>query len=176
MQLTKSPPRLLSDLIELAIDDARKLDRKRYKPTFETWHEPQWHLKDKTCLVCLAGAVIASTLECATTTQVRIAPAADRRLGAFSFILTSRNEEQETSGPLARKNWENTLWALDAVRNGHWNEAVRKLNGMYPNKANQERLDTLHRPDQIMFNSWESFDKHLSSLAERAERLRSWGF
>ena len=64
MNLTTPPPAKLSDLIELAIADTRKLDRHDYTPTWMTWHRP--NPADDKCMICLAGAVIAGTLGCAT--------------------------------------------------------------------------------------------------------------
>ena len=68
LNLTIQPPDKLSDLIELAISDACKLDHNAYMPNFNTWHLPGPN-KEK-CMVCLAGAVIAGTLGCSTETWI----------------------------------------------------------------------------------------------------------
>ena len=51
------PPRLLSELLTLAIDDMRRLDTDTYEFNHGAWHRP-----DGLCGVCLAGAVMAGTL------------------------------------------------------------------------------------------------------------------
>ena len=52
-------PELLSDLIELAVADVRRLDRDIYDPEYDSWHETE----RLGCEVCFAGAVMAGTLE-----------------------------------------------------------------------------------------------------------------
>ena len=55
---TQLPDRL-SDLIELAVADAQRLDRNTYDPEYDSWHE----MERLGCDVCFAGAVMAGTLE-----------------------------------------------------------------------------------------------------------------
>lgn len=58
--MTKLPEKL-SDLIELALRDLRKVEKdERYRVNMYSWHEPTLSGK---CLVCFAGAVMAGTLE-----------------------------------------------------------------------------------------------------------------
>ena len=52
------PPSRLSDLIEMAIQDARSLDRSAYEPNAREWHLPT----NGICMVCLTGAMIAQTM------------------------------------------------------------------------------------------------------------------
>lgn len=56
----KTLPDKPSDLIELALSDLEKVEKNpRYEINMSTWHTPD---RGK-CSVCLAGAVIAGTLE-----------------------------------------------------------------------------------------------------------------
>ena len=71
MNLTTPPPAKLSDLLELAIADARRLDHALYTPMWMTWHRPR--PLDGKCMVCIAGAVIAGTLGCPAGTSIDIA-------------------------------------------------------------------------------------------------------
>ena len=52
-------PSTMADLLECAINDARKLNRSSYTP-----HHGQWHLSGYNipCEICLAGSLIAGTL------------------------------------------------------------------------------------------------------------------
>ena len=62
---TNTLPNKLSALIEVAIQDARKLDRIRYSPNHLHYHSPQESWKSPVipcCEVCDAGAVMAGTL------------------------------------------------------------------------------------------------------------------
>jgi len=55
-------PRKPSDLLALALDNLRKVERsKKYKVCMGAWHSPGTYYADP-CAVCLAGAVMAKTL------------------------------------------------------------------------------------------------------------------
>lgn len=66
---TTPPPGKLSDLIDLAVADARRLDRTTYTPDSSVWHEPA---DDDCCMICLAGSVIAETLKCPRDQKVEL--------------------------------------------------------------------------------------------------------
>ncbi len=68
MDLTTPPPEKLSEPIELAIADARRIERGDYWPVAGAWHDPG--PRDR-CIICLAGAVIAATLGCPKTRRSR---------------------------------------------------------------------------------------------------------
>ena len=55
---TQLPDRL-SDLVELAVADAQRLDRDIYDPEYDSWRE----MERLGCEVCFAGTVMAGTLE-----------------------------------------------------------------------------------------------------------------
>ena len=65
MQLTEITK--MSELLELAINDCKKLELSTYYPNHDVWHTHARNLvnedSDKGCHVCLAGAVIAKTLK-----------------------------------------------------------------------------------------------------------------
>ncbi len=155
MNLTTPPPGKLSDLIELAIADARKLDRNHYTPMWWTWHRPS--NKDGKCMVCLAGAVIAGTLRCATETSVDIAT--HGRNGPESATITD-------------VAWRRALWALDSAREGDWLDAFQVLHHAYPKGELYDMLEALPEPAHTEFNDWNTLDGHLESLATRVRQLR----
>ena len=158
MDLTTPPPEKLSDLIELAIADARKLDRARYRPMWSTWHQPQ-PLGGK-CMICLAGAVIAGTLGYAPETTVGIA-------------------SEDTANPrwvtITHKKWRQALCALDWARVGNWESAYRALHGTDPDGKTHDTLAWLETPVESAFSNWEDLDTHLKSLNMRANQLRQAG-
>ena len=63
------PPEGPSELIDLAVADARQLDRTRYTPNPYVWHRPA---DDGACMICVAGSVIAGTLKCPTDKDVEV--------------------------------------------------------------------------------------------------------
>lgn len=155
MNLTTPPPPNLSDLLDLAIGDARNLDRARYKPIWMTWHRPS--PLDGKCMVCLAGAVIAGTLGCSTRTSIDIA--------------TSESADAQST-TITDKRWRRALWALDSAREGHWLEAFKALHGAYPNDELYEAVEAVPTPANTEFHDWSQLDTHLDSLAACASRLR----
>lgn len=85
---SKLPPTKLSDLIQLALDDIDAIEKDpRYVVDMNWWHMPM----DVACHVCLAGAVMARSLEVP--------------IDACSY-------------PHYHKGWWAALKALDAVRQG----------------------------------------------------------
>lgn len=158
MNLTTPPPERLSDLIELAIADARRLDHARYTPMWTSWHRPR--PLDGKCMVCLAGAVIAGTLGCETETNIDIA--------------TSDFAEPEST-TITDKRWRRALWALDSAREGNWHAAFENLRGSYPADELRDALNALPKPSHGEFNGWKHFDTHLASLADCASKLREIG-
>ena len=155
MDLTTPPPTKLSDLLELAIADARKLDHDRYTPMWMTWHRPRQ--RDGKCMVCLAGAVIAGTLDCSTEKSIDIA--------------TSDNADPQST-TITDKRWRRALWALDSAREGNWLKALTALHGTCPDCLMQEKLAKIPTPDKTEFHTWNELDAHLVSLAVCAGQLR----
>ena len=94
-------PDKLSELIELAVNDARKLDRNKYVPYFGEYHEVDLIAEPKICYICDAGAVIAGTLQ------------ADPHVHVAAYDYTP--------------NVGNKLKALDLARTGHYRQALAYL-------------------------------------------------
>ncbi len=157
MNLTPPPPGKLSDLIELAIADARKLDRTRYTPMWMTWHRPR---TDGKCMVCLAGSIVAGTLGCPTDVTIEIATS------------ESADPESET---ISDEAWRRALWALDSARDGDWTAAFRALHRAYPDNEVYDALRAVPVPAHTEFNDWNTLGEHLESLASRARQLRELG-
>ena len=164
MNLSTPPPEKLSDLIDLAIADARRLDQSRYAPTWHKWHQPD--PGDGKCMVCLAGTVIAGTLGCTRDTHI---------------VITTSDMTKPGSTVIADKQWRNALWALDSAREGDWNSACRALlacrvlHGIHADDTLAEALDELPPPQRSEFESWKELAIHLDSLAGRANDLRKLG-
>jgi len=158
MNLTTPPPAKLSDLLDLAIADARRLDRDRYTPTAITWHRPD-PLENK-CMVCLAGSVIAGTLGCEIKASIE--------------IVTSDNDEPQSTA-ITDKRWRHALWALDAARGGDWLDAFKALHGCYPEGELYDAVEAVPTPEEPEFHDWKQLDAHLVSLGSCASELRELG-
>ena len=158
MNLTTPPPGRLSDLLELAIADARRLDRACYTPMWMTWHRPR--RSDGRCMVCLAGAVVAGTLGCPIETSIEIA--------------TSDSADPQST-TITDEKWRRALWALDSAREGDWLDAFRALYDTHPEGELYDAVEAIPAPDHIEFNDWDKLDTHLESLAGCAEQLRKLG-
>ena len=167
---TEAPPGKLSDLIELAVTDARKLDRKRYLPWFNDWHAnrgPAWETvaggpEDGWCRVCLCGGVLAG------------------RLGAShnrTFVLHDYGDTIEISDgkrKLGENGWGPALAAVDAAREGNWLQAANILEI----EMSRDTVDSVLEIEPAChreFEGWEAFDLHCDSMLERAGQLRALG-
>ncbi len=157
MNLTTPPPGKLSELIDLAIADARRIDRGDYLPLASAWHDP---VPGHRCMICLAGAVIAGTLGCPKDTQVEIGWAASETPGTTTI----------TEGP-----WQDALFALNDARAGNWPEALRTLGQTPADEADWQQLYRITKPVSADFHDWPQFNSHLDSLADRAKQLREIG-
>ncbi len=149
---TQKLPEKLSDLIDLALADLRKVEKDdRYAVDMATWHEPPGASLDEEatrCHVCFAGAVMAGTL--GTMPNVVVLPS----------DFTSMGDDPHT----ARR-----LLALDSVRNGFVEDALREL-GAYSLPSDVE--DHVDVPRYSTHNP-EPFH---AAMAELAERLRKEGY
>ena len=146
-------PTTPSVLIRLAVDDARKLDRKVYKPSFRSWHEPvrtrEKH-NGQHCLVCFGGAVMAGTLR----------RPANKYCTPFMDGLGVVHKQ---------------LNALEEFRLGNVLSGVRFM-GI---TVTQEQAREMKRWDVSKykaFNSWEHFDLFLSHQLSIAHRLEDMGY
>lgn len=142
---TNQPVTSLGALIEVAVEDARGLDREVYEPRWTKWHESLILETDdgprKVCAVCDAGAVIAGTL--------------GRTPGNMGHPVDFQ------------ANTRKALEALDMVRRGNLAGAFDELdlarNGWLPASSTKMRGDYI---------SWEGFDRHLRVMEKLAAQIR----
>ena len=159
MNLRTPPPGKRSDLIRLAVADARRLDPNDYTPQADVWHEPDPHTPHA-CMICLAGAVIAATLDCPRSTRIEIGRTPSTTPGTTTI----------TDEP-----WQHALWALDNARKGDWTGALYTLGPIDEIKQLKDRLESIPGPEHPQFRNWAEFNAHLDSLADRAGQLRELG-
>lgn len=107
MNITTPPPDKLSDLIRLALDDLRKCEENpQYTINMHVWYH---HSPDNNrCMVCLAGSVMAQTLQFASTD----------RLG--DIIRLGCDDLNSTAS-----RWAAGMYALNAARQGRVDFALR---------------------------------------------------
>ena len=156
------PPAKLSDLIRLAVSDGRKLDRKVFYPHSVTWFRMETGPEGgrDLCHVCLAGAVLAGTLQ----------------------QPPRKDWEYLSDGPIVpwmkMDHWGFALRALDFVREGAYPEAVEEMPA--GRHLDEKEKDELYRfvdmPQGGYFEGWGEFDKHLDSLLVIAGQLEELGY
>ena len=157
---TTPPPGKLSDLIDLAVADARRLDRTTYTPNSSVWHEPA---DDGCCMICLAGSVIAGTLKCPRDKRVEVG---------------NEDSNDPDRVRINDKEWQLALCALDDARYGCWERACKVLstmNGPIPTDEIVRKLDRIPAPEHTGFHGWDDFDAHLESLTTCANDMRKLG-
>ena len=161
--LIDEPPEKLSDLIRLAVRDARGLDRTLYRPASFVWHDPDTDIElGLQCRVCLAGAVIAGTLNVAPEDE------------ASPTLIRLRHGW--VPGLASESRWPEALLALDRVREGVYIGAVTTHYDVEPTQEESKALVRIPHPDHNDFRGWVEFDKHLVSLLDRADQLEKLGF
>ncbi len=138
----QSLPDTMSGLLESAIADARKLNRKTYFPDSDRWHTAE---KDA-CAICLAGSLIAGTLQTPP----------DKTVFPESF-----------TGDVPAK-----LDSLDCMRLGAWKLAYHKFYGHEPSFALIDQLAGLPQPYSKHFTGWDEFHILLNSLEKAVQPLR----
>ena len=151
MKIDVEPPKTLSGAIELAVADARSLDRTDYCPSSVRWHVPT----RTGCRFCLAGAVIAGTLSF------------DRhRLVDPTMMSLLKTVEAN--------KWRLILLALDNVRKGFWGLAWTRMYAKSDGVAAQIpfELRCLPKPENTDFIEWPAFEQHLESLEAVLPALR----
>ncbi len=134
----------MAGLLLTAVTDARSLDRSQYKPSSQVWHRI---LEYGFCLFCLAGSLIAGTLELPS----------DLDLSPSMF-----------SDPTMDK-----LQAINLMRMGDWCCAFQKIHGYSPPPAIRARLYELGIPQCTDFYGWLQIEAHLQSLELIIPRLRA---
>ena len=162
MNYDTRPPAKLSDLILLAIGDARRIDRSRYRPRATDWHHATRTTEsdpERRCRVCRSGCVIAGTLD---------APIAD-----ISMYTPTRNDHRVLT--IDDAEWRDALFSLDLARCGGWVAALC-ARGQFVDAETARALARIPDPEERGFDDWAGFDTHLSSIEDRAARLRDLGF
>ena len=144
MRNYSEPPKRLSDLVELAIKDARGLDPDIYEPAESYWHRPS---SDGLCRICLAGAVLAGTLGYSPDLDIDPQKIGDDR-------------------------WERALIALEELRTGFWRTAWGVFHTENPHNA--KLLISLPPPTPRDFSNWQQMEEHLRSLEVILPRLRAF--
>ena len=150
-----APPDKLSDLIELAVAEAGKLDHDVYEPNFGEWHKPVRAINR--CCICLAGTLIAGPLRRSSQTTIDVHPIS----------------EEGTAG-IEDTRWRNALEALDDARIGGWHTALEVLN-ITIDARTSDMLGNVEGPDWSDFTTWDEFGEHLKSIRMRAAELRELG-
>ncbi len=142
--MTPQPlPDTLHELLWTAIDDARGLDRRKYRPCSDEWHCPD---EDGRCEICLAGSILAATLDCSPK----------KNFAPWEFPPETHNK----------------LEALEAMRTGSWLEAYRLVYQRRPPVEIEARLCCLPAPGWAAFVGWRAFNSHLKSLEAILPQLR----
>ena len=143
-------PDKLSELILVAVQDARKLDRQKHIPNSLYYHAPdKWSVAYSryACLVCDAGAVMAGTLQTDTTH--------DAVPGSFPLSI------------------ETKLHALDLARQGSYVGALIALGVENININYVSRVDvSIHHN----YTTWERFEKHMNVMEKAAQQLEELGY
>ncbi len=127
--------RSLSTVLAAAISDARSLDPQTYRPNCVAWHSFD---EDGQCQVCLAGSLIAGTLQ---------APS--------NMTLTPHRFASDTP---------RILEAVNYIRDGQWVMAYRRFHSRWPSSPTYERLNLLDTPSNSNFIGWHAFRTHLDFL------------
>ena len=136
-------PNSLSELLAVAVRDARQLNSDSYIPHSGNWHFPK---PEGVCEVCLAGSVIAVSL----------------RISHLVFSVPN------DFLPSVRRK----LHCIDYMRCGLWNHAFLMLHDRTAPPAICLQLNTLPTPSQASFQSWADFKTHLESLDSIIPKLR----
>ena len=137
-----------SELLRVAIADARKLDRSIYHPDSGSYYYPV-HVKK--CYVCDAGAVMVNTLR-------------ERGFDCRVPLNYPRNICER-------------LRAIDALRLGNLYTACIYLYGTDFDKTRVAEIHKkIDAPGIRHFIGWEEMDDHLEALEEYADALETEGY
>lgn len=141
-------PYIPSQLLNIAIDDGRALDKHRYFPDAQWWHMPQKINFHTVCTVCLAGAVIAKTL---------VAPHTMNR------------------SPARYRTLQHQLLALDEFRKGNWLEGMHMLHLNTVNMTIDQNhvVASLMPCSYRNYVGWDEFYNFLDELSEVSEQLEA---
>ena len=144
--MTDLLPNTLSELIMVAVTDARKLDRDQYSPFFGLFHFLDSQCR---CLVCDAGAVMAGTL--------------------------GMDRQEDSSPSHYSRSVEAKLNALDAARRGYYGTALRIM-GLSDSRIDVAALKSIGESPYQSYRNWEEFDKHMYFMKGVAQQLEALGY
>ena len=136
-------PSTLSGLLETALDDASSLNRETYTPYSDFWHRSRL---DDVCEVCLAGCLIARTLD-------------NRPAFTLLPIMFSTNTRRK-------------LETVNLMRLGNWYSAFTKHYLDAPVDEISQLIRSLPQPVDRNFCGWERFLCHINSLRGAVKQLR----
>lgn len=170
-------PNKLSDLLRLAVEDAKKAEASdKYALAMGVWHVPatvsQYYMdkfgKDK-CIVCMAGAVMAFSLEAPLNIPLWPDYYSGESPDDEEFLL----EEED------RASTTRSLLAIDSLRTGDLTAAYCESNGVSATEV-PDAIDGLERvwvkkyreaeaTEQLRFNGampWDWYEKMADQLEE----------
>ena len=136
-------PKIPSQLLRLAVAEARDIDRDIYSPDANKWHNP---IRDRDgcfvkCEVCFAGAVLAGRFKI------------DPHVIAHPSDVVHVGVSYETY---------TALHALDNFRVGDYHLALQRIG--LPREVVFDIAPTLPKLAQYQFKTWDQFDAFLDSI------------
>ena len=143
----------LSDLLEVAIEDMRAIDRNQYMPNFAIYFTH--NDATKMCHVCAAGAVMVNSLGNEVEAEI---------IGL-----------EEAYG----KEVCNRLIAIDALRENHFHKAWCRIHGHFPSEYIDELLVKINekcpRKGTSCFVGWDEADDFIEHSERVIDELRAVG-
>ena len=154
----------IASLARVAVADGRALNRALYRPLSSQWHSYKGatdcgcadcqagEAGQPVCNVCLAGAVIAGSL------NVEF----ESTFGPSKAIDTFGAETARA------------IRALDYVRCGDYYYAYENAGLAIDFEVSRASLREIAQPEQGSFKGWEQFEEHLDSIEAIAEQLQAF--
>ena len=161
MTTKRTLPDKPSELIKLAIEDMRSLDRTKYFPYYNDWHDANTTYGTSTadtktnCRCCLAGAVMAGTLNLA------IEATAHPRLYRFCPEQISTQEK---------------LYAIDRARKHEWGNVFGRLKIDINSCTLQTLKDKMIESKYFRFRDWATADLFLADMEHNVKVLEEYGY
>ena len=155
------PPELLSELIRLAVKDARQLNRSMYRPNAHAWLRPEVNDEDEGVMCfCDAGAVLIGTLK-------------GDQVGRGLFYAPNWEKRGLNTKVDNGFRWVDALLALDFARQGEYSWAVEHLTWVVVDARKFGHVPVSPYGD---YTTWDEFDSHLEIMEQAAGALHKMGF